>query len=99
MSSLFKDLRARVFTYYFKLVYRRGAVNIARDEKGLFTAFLQIYRKLAAKRCLAGALKSAHHYDRGRLRRNGKLLVGRAHQCDKLLVDYLYDLLRGIKAF
>ncbi len=98
LRALFKHLRTRVFADYFKLVNRRGTVNIAPYQKRFFAVLFQIYGKLAAKRGLARALQSAHHNYGRRLGRNRQFLIGGAHKRDKLFIYYFNDLLGGVKA-
>ena len=91
--SLFVNFTARLFADRFKLTYRRGTVYIARHEKRVLALFFKVCAELCNERGFTCALKSRHHYDCGRIIRNGKLTARRPHQLNKLFVDDFYNLL------
>ena len=96
--TFFKHVRAGFFADDFKLVYRRGTIDVASGKQWFFALFFEMNGKFSAKRGLTRALKSAHHYDRGRLRTDDEFAVRRPHKFGQLFVYDFYDLLRRAEA-
>ena len=99
LGALFKHFDARLAADHLQLVDGGGAVDIPRDEEGLFPLLFEKDGELAAQRGFARALQAAHHDDRGGPVCHFELGIGGAHQRDELVVDDLDDLLGGIEAF
>ena len=41
-THFLENFRARFFADYFKLIYSRGTIDVAGDQKGLFALFFEI---------------------------------------------------------
>ena len=97
--SFFKHFDADFTADGLQLFYPSRSVNVAGDQQRLFTLFFKIQRKFAAERRLAGALQTAHHYNRRQRRRHDELAVRRTHQRGKFFVDDFNYLLCRRKTF
>ena len=99
LRAFFEHRHARFAAHHLQLVDGGGAVDVARDQKRLFSLFFEQERQLAAQRGFARALQTAHHDDRGRAVCHFQFGVGGAHQRDEFVVDDFNDLLGGVEAF
>ena len=94
-----EDRNADALSDDLQLIDGGRAIDVTGNEKWIFSFFLEMVGKLAGMRRLTGTLKTHHHHNGRRLRRDLQLRGFCAHQGDQLLVDDLDDLLGGQKTF
>ena len=70
-----EDGNADLISDDFQLIYRGGAVNVARDEKGILTLLLLEEREFPAVSSFTGTLKADHHHDRRRFRGDNEFFI------------------------
>ena len=80
-------------TYDLQLLYCGGTVYIARGEHGVLSVFFEKGSELCRVSSLSRALKTDHHYYRGRLRSDLYFGDCAAHESCELFIYYFYDLL------
>ncbi len=99
LGAHFKYGYADLLADNLKLFYSCGTVYVAGNEKRSVPFFFELESELCGVSRFTASLKAAHHYDCGRVVRDGKSCLGSAHKLGQLFVYYFNNHLAGRKTF